>query len=176
MIWGYHYFRKHPFWPDRQHLAGPDLVRFANKVWTEAVLVNHQSDIRWDTLSKLHSRMTFANAIETWLLLTQTCCRLQVVSWLFDLDLLVWCLEKIWKMPQKWCFFYGNLPLVESVNQIIFNISKFLLFNGWENVDFIKGWIKGQLGVPLTVSPWYLLCFLGILGGLQPIDIHQYKA
>ena len=24
--------------------------------------------------------------------------------------------------------------------------------------------IKGQLGVPLTVYPWYLLCSLGILG------------
>ena len=27
---------------------------------------------------------------------------------------------------------------------------------------------KGQLGVPLTVYPWYLLCFLGILGDYNP--------
>ena len=28
--------------------------------------------------------------------------------------------------------------------------------------------IKGQLGVPLTVYPWYLLCSLGILGDYNP--------
>ena len=27
---------------------------------------------------------------------------------------------------------------------------------------------KGQLGVPLTVYPWYLLCSLGILGDYNP--------
>ncbi len=35
-----------------------------------------------------------------------------------------------------------------------------------------KGWIKGQLGVPLTVYPWYLLCSLGILGDNLPINTH----
>ncbi len=29
--------------------------------------------------------------------------------------------------------------------------------------------IKGQLGVPLTVYPWYLLCSLGILGDYNPL-------
>ena len=28
--------------------------------------------------------------------------------------------------------------------------------------------LKGQLGVPLTVYPWYLLCSLGILGDYNP--------
>ena len=28
--------------------------------------------------------------------------------------------------------------------------------------------VKGQLGVPLTVYPWYLLCSLGILGDYNP--------
>ena len=28
--------------------------------------------------------------------------------------------------------------------------------------------IKGQVGVPLTVYPWYLLCSLGILGDYNP--------
>ena len=27
---------------------------------------------------------------------------------------------------------------------------------------------KGQVGVPLTVYPWYLLCSLGILGDYNP--------
>ena len=29
-------------------------------------------------------------------------------------------------------------------------------------------YIKGQLGGPLTVYPWYLLCSLGILGDSNP--------
>ena len=32
--------------------------------------------------------------------------------------------------------------------------------------------IKGQLGVPLTVYPLYLLCSLGILGDNLPINTH----
>ena len=28
--------------------------------------------------------------------------------------------------------------------------------------------IKGQLGVPLTMYPWYLLCSVGILGDYNP--------
>ena len=39
--------------------------------------------------------------------------------------------------------------------------------------------IKGQLGVPLTVYPWYLLCPLGILGDFfthkYPRDIGPIK-
>ena len=34
----------------------------------------------------------------------------------------------------------------------------------------------GQLGVPLAVYPWYLLCSLGILKGLQPIKYPRYRA
>ena len=30
--------------------------------------------------------------------------------------------------------------------------------------NFMLGLLKGQLGVPLTVYPWYLLCSPGILG------------
>ena len=33
-------------------------------------------------------------------------------------------------------------------------------------------YFKGQLGVPLTVYPWYLLCSLGILGNNLPINTH----
>ena len=37
-------------------------------------------------------------------------------------------------------------------------------------VDFFlkNRWFKGQLGVPLTVYPWYLLCSLGILRNYNP--------
>ncbi len=34
--------------------------------------------------------------------------------------------------------------------------------------------VKGQLGIPLTVYPWYLLCSLGILGDNLPINTHYY--
>ena len=33
--------------------------------------------------------------------------------------------------------------------------------------------LKGQLGVPLTVYPGYLLCSLGILGDNLPINTHM---
>ena len=33
-------------------------------------------------------------------------------------------------------------------------------------------YIKGQLGVPLAVYPWYLLCSLLILGDSNPIYTH----
>ena len=36
----------------------------------------------------------------------------------------------------------------------------------------MKGNVKGQWGVPLTVYPWYLLCSLGILGDNLPINTH----
>ena len=40
--------------------------------------------------------------------------------------------------------------------------------------------VKGQLGVPLTVYPWYLLCstlgFLGIITHKYPRDIDLYRA
>ena len=32
--------------------------------------------------------------------------------------------------------------------------------------------LKGQLSVPLTVYPWYLVCSLGILGDYKPINTH----
>ena len=35
-----------------------------------------------------------------------------------------------------------------------------------------KRGFKGQLGVPLTVYPWYLLCSLGILGDNLPRNTH----
>ena len=40
---------------------------------------------------------------------------------------------------------------------------------------FLNRSFKGQLGVPLTVYPWYLLCSLGILGFITynpAIDTH----
>ena len=41
-------------------------------------------------------------------------------------------------------------------------------------VDVQLGNVKGQLGVPLTVYPWYLLCSLGIQGFLGIIT-HKYQ-
>ena len=34
--------------------------------------------------------------------------------------------------------------------------------------ELLVAFLKGQLGVPLTVYPWYLLCSLEILGDYNP--------
>ena len=38
-----------------------------------------------------------------------------------------------------------------------------------EKTDNVLQTFKGQLGVPLKVYPWYLLCSLGVLGDYNPI-------
>ena len=47
-----------------------------------------------------------------------------------------------------------------------------------EEVKILKQtFVKGQLGVPLTVYPWYLLRSLWILGLFDPINTHYiYRA
>ena len=45
-------------------------------------------------------------------------------------------------------------------------VSDFLISCSSDIANFKQ--LKGQLGVPLAVYPWYLLCSLGILGDYNP--------
>ena len=69
----------------------------------------------------------------------------------------------------------GNLtciPVYPKNHALEHVISGFTLWHHWVSM-YVKlrgggGSFKGELGVPLTVYPGYLLCSLGILGDYNP--------
>ena len=61
------------------------------------------------------------------------------------------------------CFFLKLIFVVANLDFVINMFNKNILQKKKQLPS-----LKGQLGVPLTVYPWYLVCSLGILGDYNP--------